>query len=109
MSEHQGWDIVAYRVEQLERQLSNFMNSMFEKLDTIAQHQTSLITTQATQQTQINTLKETVKEQGDQIDSLEKTVTDVRITMAEKLIPGAAAGAAITGMLELLKYLAGGG
>ena len=102
-----GVGIIAYRVEEMEKRLESLMVSISSKLDKISDNQSQINSKLIQHEVQMGVHEKNISELQGRTKQLEQDVVVVRISMAEKVIPGAVAGGSLAALIELLKYVAG--
>lgn len=98
-------NILAYRIEQLEEMLKRFGEDFSKKLDSILERSTAQSEKLATHDTQLRFLRDGQDKQDGQIVELQKEIVQVKLTMAERIMPGAISGSVIVIVAGVLKFL----
>jgi tRNA(Ser,Leu) C12 N-acetylase TAN1 len=107
MSEEARMQVIEYRVQTLETLVGENITQINSKLDTIIDSQADSQTAVATETAKRQALQYQVKEIKDDVGENTKDISNMRVSLAEKVGPGAIAGAVSAILVVLLKALVG--
>lgn len=102
-----GLELVIYRIGQMEKQIETLVTTIPEKLDQILKLHIDVSGKLISHDTIIQNLKEQAGVTTSKVESLEKDLVRFRISIAEKIVPGAITGGIVSLLAELLKYIGG--
>lgn len=99
--------VAEYRLDKVEELIGDNISQMSKKLDTIIDTEKNLQTNLATYVANLKAVENQVAEIKAIISTNTQDINSLQVTLAEKLGPGAVAGAASAVVVFLIKSLAG--
>jgi hypothetical protein len=100
-------NLMSYRLEALERKFDETLDKLVTKIDQLIEQNSQVKERQLLNTQAINVLNKDFDLMAKKVESLDKDMVGVRVTIAQKLAFGGLGGAIAVGIIKMLELAAG--